>query len=499
MGGRRGGWMWLWLLTGCLEATAGESTAPQGVSRQAATAAAAVAPTDNGSLAGTSSLASIGRQAMVYATPSRQSKVLGYLRAGSVVRRSSQPQSRTQCPGGWYRIEPRGYVCVDGQTATLDVQHPVVALLQGGSDSARERAERHGLPYDYAIARYPTPPFYGQLPSMRQQKQREPDLRKHRRRDAARQKKASYVAPAPAQQLPPSLAAGRFLPGLDGVDRKGQWNLGRARRRSGFAIAASYDHDGRRFGLTTDLVLLPLDRTRMVRPPSFRGLKIDGEMQLPVAFVKVARAPRYRPRGRKRMRRLKTKLARRTPLNLSGKVVRRKGHRYLEMSDGDYVRADHVVRISRFRKAPAWARRGDKWIDISLINQTLVAYHGRKPVFATLVSTGADGLAKHHDSTATIQGTFLIHTKHVTATMDSDAVDSRFRLAAVPFVQYFTKGYALHAAYWHNDFGRPRSHGCINLSPADAQFLFGFSDPPVPKGWHAALARQGGTLVHIHP
>ena len=69
----------------------------------------------------------------------------------------------------------------------------------------------------------------------------------------------------------------------------------------------------------------------------------------------------------------------------------------------------------------------------------------------------------------------------------------------VPFVQYFTEGYAFHAAYWHDEFGTPRSHGCVNLSPIDAAWLFNWTLPEVPAAWHAALSLKKGTLVFIHP
>jgi hypothetical protein len=69
----------------------------------------------------------------------------------------------------------------------------------------------------------------------------------------------------------------------------------------------------------------------------------------------------------------------------------------------------------------------------------------------------------------------------------------------VPYVQYFSEGYALHAAYWHDSFGAPRSHGCINLSPSDARYLFHYSDPPVPRGFHGAFSLREGTLLEITP
>jgi lipoprotein-anchoring transpeptidase ErfK/SrfK len=149
---------------------------------------------------------------------------------------------------------------------------------------------------------------------------------------------------------------------------------------------------------------------------------------------------------------------------------------------------------------PTWAASGRKWIDVSILRQSLVAYEGTRPVYATLVSTGADGLGDPKTTRSTIQGVFLIHTKHVTVTMDGDPDDEdRFDFRDVPFVQYFTDGFALHAAYWHDDFGTPRSHGCVNLAPRDASWLFEWTTPEVPLAWHGALSLRKGTLVYVHP
>ena len=79
--------------------------------------------------------------------------------------------------------------------------------------------------------------------------------------------------------------------------------------------------------------------------------------------------------------------------------------------------------------------------------------------------------------------------------------EGTFELRDVPYIQYFESGYALHAAYWHDVFGTPRSHGCVNLAPVDAHRIFFWTDPPVPAGWHAVNAGEDmgdGTLVVIH-
>jgi lipoprotein-anchoring transpeptidase ErfK/SrfK len=163
--------------------------------------------------------------------------------------------------------------------------------------------------------------------------------------------------------------------------------------------------------------------------------------------------------------------------------------------DGNHLRRAEVPAAW-----PAYALEGKKWIDVSVLRQVLVAYEGTKPAFATLVSTGADGLGDPEETHSTVRGTFAIRTKHVSATMDSDELEDRFDLRDVPYVQYFHGGYALHAAYWHDGFGTPRSHGCINLHPTDASWLFRWTDPPVPDDWHGALAAaEGGTLIHVRP
>ncbi|KYF58656.1 hypothetical protein BE04_22410 [Sorangium cellulosum] len=144
--------------------------------------------------------------------------------------------------------------------------------------------------------------------------------------------------------------------------------------------------------------------------------------------------------------------------------------------------------------------RGGKWIDVSINQQSLVAYEGARPVYVTLVSTGADGLGDPETTRSTIQGLFRIHTKHVTVTMDGDEEEEDpFDFRDVPFVQYFTGGFAFHAAYWHDDFGTARSHGCVNLSPLDAAWLFEWTTPEVPADWHGALSLRKGTLVSIRP
>jgi lipoprotein-anchoring transpeptidase ErfK/SrfK len=72
-----------------------------------------------------------------------------------------------------------------------------------------------------------------------------------------------------------------------------------------------------------------------------------------------------------------------------------------------------------------------------------------------------------------------------------------FKLRDVPYIQYFESNYAIHGAYWHDVFGIARSHGCINLAPADALRVFKFTEPQVPDAWHG-MRIANGTAVVIH-
>ncbi|WP_437280989.1 L,D-transpeptidase [Sorangium sp. So ce375] len=384
-----------------------------------------------------------------------------------------------------------------GETALAATQPGETALAAAQPSDATSLLG--GLPYTYVMSRSPTPPLYARLPDENEQRGAEPDLVAHLLRAATAARAPDFVAPPPPDATPSVLLYGRPAPGLAG-DRRSPDTLvlGRARTRSGFALLSTFDHDGRRFGLTTDLAVLPLDRTRVIRPSAFVGLALPEGVTLPVAFAKRRHAARLVPGERGGVTRAPLRF--REAIPLSGASKRVGGIDHLVARDGSLVRADDVVRVDPLPRTPAWAVRGRKWIDVSIDKQSLVAYEGARPVYVTLVSTGADGLGDPKTTRSTIQGLFRIHTKHVTVTMDGDEEDEDpFDFRDVPFVQYFTEGFAFHAAYWHDDFGTARSHGCVNLSPLDAAWLFEWTTPEVPADWHGALSLRKGTLVSIRP
>ena len=149
--------------------------------------------------------------------------------------------------------------------------------------------------------------------------------------------------------------------------------------------------------------------------------------------------------------------------------------------------------------APADIAPGERWVDVDLSTQTLVAYEGPTPVFATLVSSGRGAQGT---DTATPKGTHRIWVKLQSTDMgnvERDDVDQHYSIEDVPFVQFFDHAVALHGAFWHRDFGRVRSHGCVNLAPLDAARLFDFTWPHLPRGWTAVFptALEKGTLIRV--
>lgn len=134
---------------------------------------------------------------------------------------------------------------------------------------------------------------------------------------------------------------------------------------------------------------------------------------------------------------------------------------------------------------------GEKWIEVDLGDQMLYAYDQEgEVVFTTNISSG-------RSNTPTVQGKFQIKRKIESQLMAGPG----YYLPNVLYVQYFYAGFALHGAYWHEKWGTPTSHGCVNLREKDAKWLYEWTEPVVPATSKATLAtkQNPGTWVLIHP
>jgi lipoprotein-anchoring transpeptidase ErfK/SrfK len=105
-----------------------------------------------------------------------------------------------------------------------------------------------------------------------------------------------------------------------------------------------------------------------------------------------------------------------------------------------------------------------KWIEVDISEQRLRAWQGNQLVMTSLTSTGKR-------NTPTVLGTFKVWTKLVSTRMRGPGYD----LKGVPYTMYFHRGYGIHGAYWHNNFGRVMSHGCVNLPVPFSRQLFNWS------------------------
>lgn len=115
-----------------------------------------------------------------------------------------------------------------------------------------------------------------------------------------------------------------------------------------------------------------------------------------------------------------------------------------------------------------------RWTAVDLYEQTLVAYEDDMPIFTTLVSTGLPGWD-------TNEGIFTVWARLIEGNQSgaTGAPDS-YALESVPWIMYFDGDISFHGAYWHDDFGYRRSHGCVNMTISDARYLFEWTGASTP-------------------
>jgi hypothetical protein len=230
------------------------------------------------------------------------------------------------------------------------------------------------------------------------------------------------------------------------------------------------------------------------KPKNFEGVVLGPELELPIGWVMKKTAKVYTLTDDDKVQ-LSGKLERRDFLNLVEEIEIR-GKAYMLTDDDRLVRKKDLV-MPEPQAVPKGLDPWERWIDVDLDRQILVGYEGEYPAFATLVSTGKKGT--EDESFETPAGRYRIVSKQITSNMDgSTATDGNYAIQDVPWVMYFEGSYALHGAFWHRSFGYTRSHGCVNLGPSDARWLFNWTTPFVPDGWHGAHSgddNPGTTII----
>ena len=433
----------------------------------------------------------------IYVKPDRDAGVIGAFRAGQGVRMrdTTLTEKRKQrklfrCTEGWYPIEPRGYVCVGG---------PGHAIKDG--DDPRVLAARAALPdvnadYPFKYGVSVGAPQYLRIPTKKEQRETEKDLDKYLAKlPAADPKKGGAIDTTPAGR-PPSASLLKYIahakPALTHKDD--------AFKSMKVSWTQEFDANGRTWLLTPNMTLLPKDKVRSKPLPTLKGidLKKNPEVKLPVAFFWLDDAHRYRRGDDGKLFETDEIIKRHSFVQATMKQSFGPGGVYWQMRDGDWVKYQKVTMIRKVKHRPRGVRPGDKWVDVRVTWGFLIAYEDLRPVYLTAISPGIDGINPRKHATA--RGRHVIGWKLLSGDMSGRDNGKDWFVDEVPWVQYYKDNYAVHGAWWHNDFGRPKSHGCINVAPADARALFQWMDPVIPKGWYAASSyypHVKGTLVNI--
>jgi L,D-transpeptidase catalytic domain len=407
-----------------------------------------------------------------------------------VALRSSELVRGDGCPGGFYAVAPRGFVCND-RTVT---RAPSPRLVETSAAAAGSPG-----PFPYRYATSDGAPMYNRIPSAGEQARLERgfgaagDERSPFQRPSAYQDLATLEPIVAVDPVPPFLAAG-------GVAAEGRQGLVKGALAAGSLVSftKAFSAAGRTFLFTAGQTLVPADRVRAFRPSTFHGVRLGGDVALPIAWIRGAARPRYRRLTAGAVAQAPGQWPVRSFVRLVGRGTEQDGRRYLETLERDedgaplYVSEKDATVVTAAAELPTGVKPGRKWMIVSITQGTLVAYEGLTPVYATLISPGrggvpAPGRDNVADSTTPI-GTYNVTFKDRASTMSADPPGGSLThfIADVPHVQYFKAPFALHAAYWHERFGEPASAGCINASPLDAEALFAWSDPQVPDEWQGA-------------
>lgn len=379
---------------------------------------------------------------------------LGVLHAGARVARSAEPVSKLGCAGGWYAVRPRGFVCV-GPEATLDLAHPTLAAM------ALPPAIDASLPYTYARARVETALL---------------------ERDPARP---------------------------DGVR-----DVGKLRRRAGMAVVGSWkakDSEGVevRLALLTNGRFVRAADLEAAKPSDFSGIELTKESQLPLAFVVKRGVRTFRINGSEAEK--GDLLEYHARLALSGRFRSVGSVKYWALAGGSahgedaWVRHQDVTVVQKRSSFPDFVKDDTRWLDVSVVTGTLLAYEGKRALFATLVSVARELTPRGGETEPASDGprplplgTFPITRKDLTySSKGGFGFGEGFELLDAPWALELGSGQLIHGAYWHDRFGIEHGAGNLALSPSDAARVFRFVQPELPSGWHAVVARpeQGVQVV----
>lgn len=448
------------------------------------------------------SITSLTQRAPIVEAPEPGARWIGYVRSGGAVPIVRGPLGNAGCPlrrevagSGWYEVEGGGFMCV-GNFAALTASVEGSALARRLPSPPQVDAS---MPFRYAINWRPTV-MYRWLPSRADEREVEPERFPQPSSASADGGAATRADGASApREAAPARDAGPRIEELAGAS--GTPLLRRMTRGMYVSLDRALHGTTGNFWRTQTGGFVRTGSVGIVRNFStFQGQRLGEQMHLPVAFALSVTTNTYQSNGRGGFSPI-GRVPRLTTFQITDDPpVRAGSNEFYRTREGLFLRS-RQVRVVTAHAPPADLGPGEKWIDVNLDHQSVVAYEGAVPVYVTVASTGRRDRNNPDENYETIQGGFRVQSKHVATTMDGNSAnDGPYSIEDVPWVMYFEASFALHGAFWHEGYGMMRSHGCVNLAPSDARWFFNWSEPRVPEGWHAAYAtaQRPGTRVYVH-
>lgn len=259
------------------------------------------------------------------------------------------------------------------------------------------------------------------------------------------------------------------------------------------SVDAETEYEGERWYQINPGEYVRADALIMATPSRFQGVSLAEQPAYSFAWVNRAARPSWSPQAPPDP--AAPLYQRYQIVTIFAEEFRAPDELWYLIAPDQWVEQSYVSRVT-VDPAPPGVGPGERWIEVDLFEQTLAAYEGTRMVYATLISSGRPGY------TWTDSGLFRIWAKLFAAKMSTpeshDGNPDWYYLEDVPWTMYFNGPTALHAAYWHDSFSFTRSHGCVNLAPRDAEWLFNWTSPTVPPGGRVAYAGGNGTWVWVH-
>jgi len=473
----------------------------------------------------------------IYSKPDMKSAKLGFLRLGARMPVTKQVGTEG-CPRGWYGLPTGGFACAS-KGFVVESEPPYMKF------APKPPRLNSAYPYDWAYVQNWHSPMWWRLPKAsewnRAQQER---ARLNALREGIVEANSNTQwnkVPLPGSELPDVGAKNKEPPTDQPKGLIERWQERRAQKRAaaqmneqakettkdnsklnpesqaeeaeptlplspatpwlekGFFISVGeeIEEDGRSYWRTARGAYVATSDTNRFAAKDFQGVEITEEMNFPLLGFVIKKEAQLYELGQKNKLKPVEKVQRRTFLDFSDEIEISKTT-YLLTRTGLLVKKSQIV-MPTVQPVPTGLREWERWIDVDITRQLLVAYDGAKPVYLTLISTGKKGSKAEPFETPT--GRWRIYSKQVTSNMDgTTGSDGNYAIQDVPWVMYFDASYALHGAFWHRSFGFVRSHGCVNLGPSDARWLFNFTTPFLPDGWHGIHASEGnpGSTVIVH-